>query len=233
MVARPGFMPGSNDNPIAKRFIVVERSLRNANNRNLTNSSISNGALTVNPGGAVIINGGEQTVSGGILIPLGAAGITDANGNVLGKSDPQGGLASPEVPVSMYPLWNGLSATVPGRATIVQSSITAEQTMWLGSIETVQHPAIRVRGMFGEVAAAGTETLTFRLYVGGVVTTAVWTHPGTAGVVTEDHAADTHLLLGSHDVEVKLTAQASVTGAASIACQILGMTMIPTPAVFG
>lgn len=142
------------------------------------------------------------------------------------------GLAYPFENIAMYPTWNGLGTSTPGSySQIAASLITANTAMWTGRIGYVSHPAISIEGIWGK-ASGTTSAVSYRLVV-GATTFGPWTIAAGGGAVDAIHQFDIHTMVGSLDVPVQLFAQASITSADSIACQVLGCHIRQTPAVFG
>ena len=209
----------------------LRRDLAAVNRRTLNNASISDGALVINSGGS-ITGGGGSTTANEVVVAAGGTAVADTAANTVMVLDTAGGIADPRIPIMLYEQWNGLSSTAPGPASIIQSSIVTEQTLWVGYINKVSHPALAIYGTWGAVVATGTQTLTFRLYANGaVVPIQTWSRLGSAGMeVNSKHTADIHTLLGLEDVEVHVTVQASITAAVQIAAQARGLYQCKTPA---
>lgn len=149
------------------------------------------------------------------------------------------GLAYPYIPVPLYPIWNGLPSTVTGGGApswntysqVLASSVTSETALWGGSIGFVSHPAISIRGYWGDAVVGGTVTTTYRLYLSGTLIGS-WTQASGAFVYAQ-HTFDIHTFVGRLDQDLSLTIQAAVSSTDTLAIQPFSCWIRQTPAVFG
>jgi hypothetical protein len=165
------------------------------------------------PGGQAILVTQKDITSGRLFFAF-----RDYLGHILMSDDVQtGGLARPWLPVPMYPLFSVDANSIYFYLTVQAASIASETVLWEGRIPLVSHPRISIDGVWGQ--ATGSNTPTYKLYVGGV-NVGTW----TPGFGTGVHGPfDISSQLDSTDVVVQL--KASATGTGKVAAQVLGCYM--------
>lgn len=137
-----------------------------------------------------------------------------SNTGVL-TSDPNGGIATPWLPVVLYPLFAPPAGVFARMAAAVN---VAEQTLWVGRIGYVTHPQIQVDGIWGQ--DTGTNSTRYRLKVAGV-TVGTWdVATAAASAIQGGYSLLAATALRAKNVAVEVTAQ-SLSGTGTYACQAL------------
>lgn len=162
--------------------------------------------------------------------------MCDAQGNNVVATDGIAGvgLAQPYIPVCMSMRWTGgpfRTATATGSAAAVASSIVGMGVLWEGRIGYVSHPALLIDGTWGDIDNAGI-TPTYAVTVSGIPV-GTWTGPG--GQAGAQHIFDVRQFVGheSAPVQISVTSTGGAPTTDRIACDVLGVHLSQSPAVWG
>jgi hypothetical protein len=223
MVATPGNVPGTGEDPLLKRVMALEQTVKAIGNKTLFSASIGAGGITINNGG-------------GITLPPGGS-IVDASGHTLLQADVLGGLSRPWQSVPLRPLFDDgtiLSAAANrthsgffGPIELLQGQIVTDQLVWAGTIPELLNPKFSIYGWFGYTSNSNTITVTINFNG-----TTVATISSGALILPQSTASvfgpyDIHTFLGQQAINVQIYAHSTqLQGAAdTLACDIQQMVL--------
>lgn len=138
---------------------------------------------------------------------------------IMADDGNNGGLARPWLHVPMHPMWSQTGFWA--YRTVDAASIVSETTLWEGRIGLVSHPYIEAYGTWGQ--ASGTNSPTYRLYVGGTLVQ-TWT-PAAFQIAV--YSASIASLIDQPWIRVHLTVQATGTGQAAVGLQGVWLRQSP------
>lgn len=143
--------------------------------------------------------------------------LTDrfTNRELFSDDTENGGIARPWLSVPMFALFSMAASSVYAYMNVPIATIASETLLWEGRIPLVSHPRLSISGIWGQ--AAGTNTSTYNLYVGG---TLVGTWNSTSLENGSHGPFDIDAKLDQSNTVVQLKAVASGTGL--VAAQVLG-----------
>lgn len=212
MVASPDINPKSTETRLAE----LEATVAAMGRQTAYSMQISSGGLIINNGGGITIGPG-----GSIQLPAGGT-IRDSAGNILFSADALTGqrLSTPFLAVPMNPLWAGgafQSNTSVGDYSIAASVVTAETTLWAGSIPQTLHPKIQWVGTVGRITGT-TSVPTYKMYVNGALV-GTWSQTVYGGFQTPqyDITGVPGVGFGFQNVGVTVSIQANVTSTDNLA----------------
>lgn len=150
--------------------------------------------------------------------------MLDSAGHIVASDDASAGvgLANPWIPVPMYQKFTSVD-TPFSTATILASSINSENTVWQASIPKITHPYLEMAGSWG--IASGSSTVTFRMYVGGLLFDS-WVV--SSGFDQTNRLINVSQYVGFNWADVSVTAQATGT-TAHVAAQVRNLVLRQSP----